>query len=170
MTTCEPLQEVVHADNKQQWSSAFRLQGTCGGGRIGQGLALNPTAEVPEMPSYILVQPAEGSFYLRALNSAADGWGGDQYQLFISGSGAVAFSYVYVGDAEAHTEEMTQAFIDFAEDVLELGEGTRTDGGVAYAHNDRPWVFIDREAAGLLVMIASDGGVGADLAAQLSPP
>ncbi len=104
------------------------------------------------------------------LTQTADGWGGDQYQLFISGSGAVAFSYAYVGDAEAHTEEMTQAFIDFAEDVLELGEGTRTDGGVAYARNGRPWVFIDREAAGLLVVIASDGGVGADLAAQLSPP
>lgn len=104
------------------------------------------------------------------LTQTADGWGGDSYQLFITGGGDVAFGFVYLGDAEAHTVEVTQAFIDFAEDVLRLGEGVRTDGGEVYSRNGRPWVFLDREGSGLVVVIASRSGAGGDLADQLSPP
>ena len=104
------------------------------------------------------------------LTQIADGWGGDAYQIFVTGGGEVAFALLYLGDAESHTIEVTQAFIDFAEDVLGLGEGVRTDGGAVYSRGNRPWVFLDREDSGLLVVIASEASAGRSLVEQLSPP
>ena len=104
------------------------------------------------------------------LTQTADGWGGDAYQMFITGGGEVALSLLYLGDAESHTVEVTQAFIDFAEDVLGLGDGVRTGSGEVYSRGSRPWVFLDREGSGLLVVIASDPDVGRSLAEQLAPP
>jgi hypothetical protein len=104
------------------------------------------------------------------LTQIVDGWGGDSYQIFTTGGGEVAFALLYLGDTEAHTEEVTQAFIDYAEDVLGLGDGERSGGGAVYSRNRRPWVFLDREGIGLLVVIASGSSAGRDLADQLAPP
>jgi len=112
----------------------------------------------------------EGSLSPGMLTQTVDGWGGDAYQLFLTGGGDVAFGLLYLGDAEFHTVEVTQAFIDFAEDVLRLGDGVRTGGGEVFQRNDRPWMFLDREGEGLVVVIASDPDAGAELAAQLTPP
>lgn len=112
----------------------------------------------------------EGTLSPGMLTQTVDGWGGDSYQLFLTGGGDVAFGLVYLGDAEFHTVEVTQAFIDFAEDVLRLGDGVRTGGGEVFERNDRPWMFLDREGEGLVVVIASDPDAGAELAAQLTPP
>lgn len=104
------------------------------------------------------------------LTQTVDGWGGDSHRLFVTGGGDVAFALVYLGDAGSHTAEVTQAFIDLAEDVLNLGDGSRRGGGQAYSRNNRPWVFLDREGPGLLVVIASSASAGAQLADSLSPP
>ena len=104
------------------------------------------------------------------LTQTVDGWGGDSYQILVSADGDVAFALSYLGDGEPHTIEVTEAFLKLAEGVLGLGEGVRTNGGVAFERNGRPWMFVDREGNGLVVVIASDQGVGAELAAQLTPP
>ena len=111
----------------------------------------------------------DGTMLPGLLTQTADGWGNDSYRMFVSG-GDVAFALLYVGDAEAHTEEVTQAFIDFVEDELDLGDGEWRGGGQVYSLRNRPWVFLDREGNGLLVVIASDADVGGELADQLSPP
>ncbi len=104
------------------------------------------------------------------LTQTADGWGADAHQLFSDGSGEVAFALLYLGDTEAHTVEVTQAFIDLAEDVVGLSDGERSGGGEVYARSGRPWFFLDREGAGLLVIIASEASAGRDLQDQLQPP
>ena len=104
------------------------------------------------------------------LTQTADGWGGDTYQVYVTGGGEAAFAYLYVGDGEAHTIEVTQAFLRLAEDVLQLGEGERSDGGEVFERNGRPWMFVDREGSGLLVVIASEPSAGADLMSRLAPP
>ena len=104
------------------------------------------------------------------LTQTVDGWGGDLYQILVTGAGDVALALSYLGDGEPHTIEITEAFLELAEDVLGLGEGVRTNGGVAFERNGRPWVFVDREGNGLVVVIASDPDTGAELAAQLTPP
>lgn len=131
------------------------------------GYANLPAATFGEWGMRLLL---EGSLSAGMLTQTVDGWGGDSYQLFITGGGEVAFGLVYLGDAEFHTVEVTQAFIDFAEDVLRLGDGVRTGGREVFERNNRPWMFLDREGEGLVVVIASDPDAGAELAAQLSPP
>jgi hypothetical protein len=104
------------------------------------------------------------------LTQRVDGWGGDRYQIFVNDNGGIAFAFAYLGDTEAHAIEVTEGFLDLAEDVLGLGDGTRVGGGVVYRRNNRPWMFIDREEDGLVVVIASERGVGEDLADLLTPP
>lgn len=104
------------------------------------------------------------------LTQTADGWGGDSYSLYFTGGGEVVFALAYLGDAGSHTAEVTQAFIDLAEDVLGLGDGSRRGGGQVYSRSNRPWVFLDREGPGLLVVIASAADAGAALADSLAPP
>ena len=104
------------------------------------------------------------------LTQTVDGWGGDSYRLFTDSGGNVAIAILYTGDTLTDTEEVTQAFIDLAEDVLDLGDGTRSDGGQVYSRNGRPWMFVDREDTGLLVVISSVHSAGQELADALSPP
>ena len=112
----------------------------------------------------------EGTMSPGLLTQTTDGWGGDSYQLFLTEGGDVALGLIYLGDAESHTVEVTQAFIDFAEDVLGLGDGVRSGGGEVFKRKDRPWMFLDREGEGLIVVIASDPDAGANLAEQLTLP
>lgn len=104
------------------------------------------------------------------LTQTADGWGGDSYRVYVTDDGQAAIAFLYLGDSEDHTIELTQAFIDLAEDVLRLGSGERSGGGEVYARSGRPWMFIDREDAGLLVVLASTRSAGQKLQDQLSPP
>ena len=132
------------------------------------------------LDGYEPTQATMGEFGLRllleesltpgVLTQTADGWGGDAYQLFTDGAGEIAFAYLYLGDGESHTAEVTQAFIDLAESVVGLSDGERSGGGEVYSRSGRPWFFLDREGAGLLVIIASEASAGRALQEQLAPP
>lgn len=112
----------------------------------------------------------EGSMSPGLLTQTADGWGGDAYQLFVGNGGEVAFSLRYLGDNESHTAEVTQAFINLAKDVVGVDDGERLGGGELYTRDGRPWIFLDRDGAGLLVIVASERSAGRSLADQLAPP
>jgi hypothetical protein len=133
---------------------------------IGSYIGL-PAASLGEWNLRLVLAPAVSP---GLLTQTADGWGGDTYRVYISGNGGTAVALSYVGDSEADALEVTEAFIALAEDVLRLGAGERSWGGLVYSRSGRPWMFIDREKSGLLVVVASSAGAGRELADQLSPP
>lgn len=131
------------------------------------GYEIVGSATLGEWAMRILLEEAMSPGFL---TQTADGWGGDAYGLFESADGAVALAIVYIGDTEDDAIEVTQGFIDFAEDVLKLGDGARSGGGQAYSRSGRPWMFIDREGLGILVVLATERSAGRELADGLSPP
>ena len=133
------------------------------------------------LDSYTALDPASlGEWNLRLLlgptvsagllSQTADGWGGDNYRLYITGGGEAAVGLLYLGDSDAHTTEVMQAFINLATEVLDLGDGERSGGGDVYSRRGRTWVFINREGPGLLVVMASAPAAGRALAEALDPP
>ncbi|MDH4116247.1 MAG: hypothetical protein OEX04_02445 [Acidimicrobiia bacterium] len=92
---------------------------------------------------------------------AAEGWGGDRYDLFFDGTD-VALVLVYQGDSEQDTTELEQALIEYHEAVL----GAAPDAGGVFTADD--YAFVSREGAELRWVVASDPSAGATLTAALS--
>lgn len=96
------------------------------------------------------------------VTQVADGWGGDAYRLLGSGDD-VAFVLHYIGDTERDAIELVQALIDHARDTMVAGGGTDTAGGIEFAEEGRPYVFIDRRGSEILFVAATDAGAGREL-------
>jgi hypothetical protein len=99
------------------------------------------------------------------LTQTADGWGGDDAVTLVdNAAGDTAWVYAFKGDSVDDTIEVAQGFLDHAERVL--GQSAlAAGGGVEYTGD--PYVFVDREDDGLVVVVASsvdDGRRLADLA------
>ena len=92
------------------------------------------------------------------LTQTADGWGADEAVTLVDNSaGEAAWVYSFKGDSVDDTVEVAQGFLDHAEQVL--GQSALVaGGGVEYVGD--PYVFVDREDDGLVVVIASSVDAG----------
>lgn len=91
---------------------------------FGRDLPIEVTMPTLDVPGYELAESSVwGEFGLRVLFdevlndddtlTAADGWGGDHYNVYYDGSN-VAFVLVYVGDTQADRDETEAALLEFA--------------------------------------------------------
>lgn len=100
-------------------------------------------------------------------SQAADGWGGDWYQLLVDlDDDDVVFVWDYVGDSERDAVELVEALIAHVERQLELGEAVAEAGGVLYTTEDR-YVFIDRTGDRVVYVATTDPSIGETVRLQM---
>lgn len=99
------------------------------------------------------------------LTQTADGWGGDSFALYESGAD-VAFVYTFRGDTVDDAVEVAQGFLDHAAFVMAMNDPVTAGGGLEYVglqggpEDEGPYVFVDREGEGLLVVVADELSTG----------
>ena len=140
------------------------------------GHRLHRTGSLGELGLRALLAEAQLPGVVR---QSTDGWGGDRFATFTSGND-VAWVYLFRGDDAHHAREVAQAFIDLATDVMGLNEPLASGGGVEFVgmateglaeeEPRGPYVFVDRNGAGLVVVISSEVSAGRELAASVDTP
>lgn len=75
-------------------------------------------------------------------DTAASGWGGDQYQVHFDGS-EVVLVLRYRGDAADDAEEMRTALNEYVRAAMGFEEAEELEGGSAYRDEDHAWVWSD---------------------------
>lgn len=117
------------------------------------------------------------------LTQTVDGWGADVF-VTLTDASDIAFVYVFRGDTVADTVEVAQAFLEHAAGVMGLAEPRAAGGGVEFigpaavegeasgdgAPPEGPYVFVDRDGDGLVVIVSSDAGAGRALVRQVEIP
>jgi hypothetical protein len=106
-----------------------------------------------------------------------DGWGADRFAL-LAAADDIAFVYTFRGDSANDTYEVAQAFLDHATLVMGMAEPVSAAGGAEFVGRagaegeppDGPYVFVDRDGDGLVVVIATTTAAGRLLRDQVSPP
>jgi hypothetical protein len=96
------------------------------------------------------------------LTQTVDGWGGDQFGLYEAGAN-IAFVYSFRGDTVEDAVEVAQGFLDHADFVMELDGPFEAGGGLEYigqSGSESPYVFVDRDGEGLVVVIADELSTG----------
>lgn len=83
---------------------------------------------------------------------AADGWGGDRYQIYFDGENVV-FVFSYVGDSEADAEEVARALVAYNDEVIAADD----------------FHFVERTGDRVLWVLADDLVVGAAVQQVLAP-
>ena len=138
----------------------------------GEGVSEVPELEVALDGYRVVEQGSLGEMGLRSLLTEAlpadvltqttDGWGADEAVTLVdNGAGEIAWVYAFKGDSVDDTIEVAQGFLDHAERVL--GQSALVaGGGVEYVGG--PYVFVDREEDGLVVVVASSVEAGRRLA------
>lgn len=99
------------------------------------------------------------------LAQVASGWGNDTYRFFTRGEDA-AFVWSYVAESEADAEDLTNALITHARDVMGATGAVESAGGLAF-EGGSPYVFIDRIDAGIFFIAATDPAAVTDARSQL---
>ncbi len=102
------------------------------------------------------------------LTQAADGWGGDAYQVLFD-EDDVAFALAYRGDVEEDATELTSGLIEHAKTVMGAGEGIETGGGLLF-DNGGLYVFIRQIGDGLIFIAATDSSLGTAIRSQMIVP
>lgn len=120
------------------------------------------------------------------LTQTVDGWGADAF-VTLTDASDIAFVYLFRGDTVADTVEVAQAFLDHAAGVMGLAEPLAAGGGVEFVGPapvegeepgdpedtvppDGPYVFVDRNGDGLVVVISSEATTGRALVPQVDIP
>ena len=98
------------------------------------------------------------------LTQTADGWGGDGFGLYEAGAN-IAFVYTFRGDTVDDAVEVAQGFLDHADFVMELEGPFEAGGGLEYigqagGDTESPYVFVDRDGEGLVVVVADELSTG----------
>jgi hypothetical protein len=75
-------------------------------------------------------------------DTAAGGWGGDEYQVHFDGS-EVVLVLRYRGDAAADAEEMRTALNEYVRLAMGFEEAEELEGGSVYRGEDHAWVWSD---------------------------
>ncbi len=142
------------------------------------GYRLHRTGTLGELGLRVLLAEAQTPGLVR---QAVDGWGADHFATFTSGND-VAWVYLYRGDSVEDTVEVAQAFLDLAAGAMNLNEPVAVGGGVeisgprleegeeAPTEPRGPYVFVDRDGDGLVVVIAHQIDAGRRLAASVEIP
>jgi hypothetical protein len=100
---------------------------------------------------------------------AANGWGGDSYQVLHSGDDVV-FALAYKGDTEEDAFELADALITYAGETLEMGEGFGDAGGITFQPEDGRYAHLDRIGDGFIFVLSTDSAAGAAAADQMRIP
>jgi hypothetical protein len=100
---------------------------------------------------------------------AANGWGGDAYQVLYD-SDDVVFALSYKGDTEEDAFELADALITYAGETLAMGEGIGDGGGVTFQPEDGRYAHLDRIGDGFIFVLATDAAAGAAAVDQMRIP
>lgn len=143
----------------------------------GEGAATVPPIAI-ELDGYDVYETSSyGEWGIRLLLSnspagvavtAANGWGGDAYQVLTNDSDLV-LAMAYKGDTEDDAFELADALIQLVES-LDMGEALADGGGVSYLPEDGRYAFLDRIGDGFIFVISTDAAAGAAAADQLTIP
>jgi hypothetical protein len=104
-----------------------------------------------------------------AAAQAANGWGGDSYQLLYDADDVV-FAIAYKGDTEQDAFELTDALIAHVTETMEMGEGQGETGGLVFSTEDGRYAYIDRIGDGLVFVASTDAAAGAAARDQIRVP
>ncbi len=100
---------------------------------------------------------------------AANGWGGDSYQV-LSDSDDVVFALAYKGDSEDDAFELADALIVMVTESLEMGEPVAQGGGVVFNAEDGRYAYLDRIGDGFIFVLSTDAAAGAAAVDQMNVP
>ncbi len=100
---------------------------------------------------------------------AANGWGGDSYQVLFDDDDVV-FALAYKGDSEDDSFELADALITMVGDGLGMGEGVGEGGGITFNAEDGRYAHLDRIGDGLIFVLATDSAAGAAAVDQMRVP
>ena len=90
---------------------------------------------------------------------AADGWGGDHYQILWSEEASeVAFVVTYIGDSFGDASELAGAIGLFVETAMAVGSGTVTETSIEWEGDS--YAYLARQGDQLMFVAASDPEVG----------
>lgn len=88
---------------------------------------------------------------------AADGWGGDTYQVHWDGQDVV-FVLDYRGDDDSDAIELYEALVDYAREAMNVGSGTRDGSGTAFEAGD--YAFVTQIDDRVVFIAATDPAAG----------
>ncbi len=100
---------------------------------------------------------------------AANGWGGDVYQVLYDRDDIV-FALAYKGDTEEDAFELADALIAYAGETLAMGEGFGEGGGITFLPEDGSYAHLDRIGDGFIFVLATDAAAGSAAADQMRIP
>ncbi|MDJ0663929.1 MAG: hypothetical protein QNJ75_05165 [Acidimicrobiia bacterium] len=100
---------------------------------------------------------------------AANGWGGDEYQVLYDNDDVV-FALAYKGDTEEDAFELADALITYAGETLAMGDGLGDDGGITFRPDDGRYAHLDRIGDGFIFVLSTDAGAGSAAADQMRIP
>lgn len=104
-----------------------------------------------------------------AAAQAANGWGGDSYQVLYNGDDVV-LAIAFKGDTEDDAFELADALISRLTENMEMGEGESQGGGLAFTPDDGRYAFIDRIGDGFVFVVSTDAVAGAAVRDQVRIP
>ena len=76
----------------------------------------------------------------------------------------------YKGDTEDDAVELAEALISHVTDIMALGEGAGSGGGLLFTADDGRYALIDRIGDGLMFVVASDPAAGEAARSQVRVP
>jgi hypothetical protein len=98
-------------------------------------------------------------------DDAAEGWGGDAYDLYFNGTDA-AMILLYEGDQGSDSEEMYEALRAYVIEAMDTGEPVSDGAGFSFSGND--YAFVSRSGDTVAWVIAGDPIVGTTLRSLLA--
>ena len=99
------------------------------------------------------------------LAQAVGGWGNDTYRFFVNGDES-ALVWSYLGESVEDAEDLANALVVHARDVMGAGGAVESGGGLLF-ESGSPWVFIDRVDDRIYFVAATDPAAGEELRNQL---
>jgi hypothetical protein len=130
------------------------------------GLEVHETSSYGEWGFRLLLSPNADP---GVAAQAANGWGGDSYQVLYD-SDDVVLAIAYKGDTEEDAFELADALIAHVTDTMQLGEGVGEGGGVEFVAEDGRYAFVDRIGDGLIFVASTDAAAGEATRAQMRIP
>lgn len=98
-------------------------------------------------------------------DDAAEGWGGDAYDLYFNGTD-VAMILLYEGDQESDSDEMYEALREYVTEAMDTGEPVADGSGFSFSGSD--FAFVSLSGDTVAWVVAGDPVVGATLRSWLA--
>lgn len=131
------------------------------------GYEVHETSTYGEWGFWILLSPTTEP---GVVAQAANGWGGDSYQVLSKGEDVV-IAIAYKGDTEDDAFELTDALISHVTDTMGMGEGVANAGGLEWtSEEDGRYAFINRAGDGFVFVVSTDAAAGAAARDQVRIP